>query len=201
MTTAGCFSTHDRKLLSTGEGGFVLTNDDQVADRIDFYTHLGHLGGHIHGVNYKLAAPLAAIGLRRLTHLHPQLEALRQHARRILDALPGDGILRELNCGPGDAPNYYNLVLTVGERPQQVAQALSALGLPPDSIRYRYRPLYHHPIFAPYATACPNAEALATSTVQLPSRRWCGGTGSSGGSGLTELLAGSVSFVTRRSSS
>jgi dTDP-4-amino-4,6-dideoxygalactose transaminase len=24
---AGCFSTHDRKLLSTGEGGFVLTDD------------------------------------------------------------------------------------------------------------------------------------------------------------------------------
>jgi perosamine synthetase len=76
-TTAGCFSTHDRKLLSTGEGGFVLTNDDQLADRIDFYTHLGHLNGTVHGVNYKLAAPLAAIGLRRLAHLHPQIQARR----------------------------------------------------------------------------------------------------------------------------
>lgn len=50
--TAGCFSTHDRKLLATGEGGFVLTNDDALADRIDNYTHLGHLRGLTHGVNY-----------------------------------------------------------------------------------------------------------------------------------------------------
>ncbi|MFG1913820.1 DegT/DnrJ/EryC1/StrS family aminotransferase [Micromonospora sp. NPDC048898] len=41
----GCFSTHDRKLPSTGEGGLILTNDHELADRIDHYTHLGHLRG------------------------------------------------------------------------------------------------------------------------------------------------------------
>ena len=48
---AGCFSTHDRKLLSTGEGGFVLTDDDELAERIDLYTHLGHLKGAVHEAN------------------------------------------------------------------------------------------------------------------------------------------------------
>jgi perosamine synthetase len=168
LGVAGCFSTHDRKLLSTGEGGFVLTNDEELAERIDFYTHLGHLKGAVHGVNYKLAAPLAAIGLRRLTRLQAQLDARRRNARRILDALPADGILHEFGNGEHDRPNYYNLVLTADSHQQDLAQALSALGLPPDSARYGYRPLYQRPIFAEYATACPNAEALATSTFQIP---------------------------------
>jgi perosamine synthetase len=168
LGVAGCFSTHDRKLLSTGEGGFVLTNDEELAAQIDFYTHLGHLKGAVHGVNYKLAAPLAAIGLRRLIRLQTHLDRRRRNARRILDALPAGGILHELGYGEHDRPNYYNLVLTAGSHQQEVAQALSALGLPPDSARYRYRPLYQQPIFAEYATACPNTEALAASTFQLP---------------------------------
>lgn len=58
----GCFSTHDRKPLATGEGGFVLTNDPDLAERVDFYTHLGHLRGQVHGVNYKLAARWPRLG-------------------------------------------------------------------------------------------------------------------------------------------
>jgi perosamine synthetase len=165
---AGCFSTHDRKLLATGEGGFVLTNDDELADRIDFYTHLGHLRGQVHGVNYKLAAPLAAIGLRRLAHLQDQLDARRTTAERLLGALPAGGLLRELDHGTVDRPNYYNLVLTATSRQSEIAQALAGLGLPPDSVRYGYRSLHRQGLFAEYATASPNANALVTSTFQIP---------------------------------
>jgi perosamine synthetase len=146
----------------------VLTNDEELAARIDFYTHLGHLKGAAHGVNYKLAAPLAAIGLRRLTRLQTHLDGRQRNARRILDALPADGILHEFGYGEHDRPNYYNLVLIAGSHQQEVAQALSTLGLPPDSARYGYQPLHQRPIFAEYTTACPNAEALATSTFQIP---------------------------------
>jgi perosamine synthetase len=165
---AGCFSTHERKLLSTGEGGSVLTDDLDLAERIDFYSHLGHLNGQIHGVNYKLAAPLAALGLRRLGCLRAQLDVRRRNAGRILDALPPNGTLRELGYGEDDRPNYYNVVLTADRDRGDIAEALAALGLPPDSARYGYQPLYDQPIFAGYATACTNAEALAASTFQLP---------------------------------
>ncbi|GIF71871.1 DegT/DnrJ/EryC1/StrS family aminotransferase [Asanoa siamensis] len=167
---AGCFSTHDRKLLSTGEGGFVLTDDLELADRIDHYTHLGHLKGTQHGVNYKLAAPLAAIGLTRLRELHTQLQQRRDNAHQILAGLPRDGsILAELPYAKGDEPNYYNLVLTTRpDKAEATATAFAAAGLPPDSSRYRYKPLYHQPIFAQYATPCPNAEQLTATTIQLP---------------------------------
>ena len=164
----GCFSTHDRKLLSTGEGGFVLTDHPDLFEHIEHYTRLGHLRGQTHGVNYKLAGPLAAIGLRRLAHLDDQLTVRRARARRILDALPQDGPLAELAHGPADSPNYYSLVLTTGVPDPTIAQRFTAAGLPPDSIRYGYRPLYHQPIFAPYARPCRNAETLTAATLQLP---------------------------------
>lgn len=162
----GCFSTHDRKPLSTGEGGFILTSDPSLYERVEYYTRLGRLRGS-HGVNYKLAAPLAAIGLHRLAHLGNHLAARARRAQRILDALPVGGWLRELEHPPGSTPNYYSLVLT-SENPGNLAQQFANAGLPPDSVRYRYRPLYHQPVFRPYARACPHAEAVTTATFQLP---------------------------------
>ena len=126
-------STHDRKLLATGEGGFVLTNDLELAERIDFYTHLGHLQGQVHGVNYKLAGPLAAIGLRRLPRLHAQLEARRCHAQRILDRLPSNGLLHELDCPDDSQPNYYQLVLATTARQRRLGQRPTVLFFPPVS--------------------------------------------------------------------
>jgi perosamine synthetase len=167
-TAAGCFSTHDRKPLATGEGGFVLTNDLELAERVDFYTHLGHLQGQVHGVNYKLPGPLAAIGLRRLPRLHAQLETRRRNARRILDQLPPNGLLHELPYPDNSQPNYYNLVLTTTIRQRETAATLESIGLPPDSRRYRYQPLNQQPMFASHGSPCPNADALATSTFQLP---------------------------------
>jgi perosamine synthetase len=166
---AGCFSTHDRKLLSTGEGGFVLTDDQDLAEHIDFYTHLGHLKGQVHGVNYKLAEPLAAIGQRRLRGLETQLRSRRANAARLLAALPEDGTLAELTYADLDAPNYYGLVLTTRlDFVESAAAFFTAAGLPPDSARFIYRPLYHRTVFAAYATDRPNAEALAAATLQLP---------------------------------
>jgi dTDP-4-amino-4,6-dideoxygalactose transaminase len=164
----GCFSTHDRKLLSTGEGGFILTDHPDLYERIEHYTRLGHLSGQTHGVNYKLAALLAAVGLRRLAVLDDQLRARRDRALRILDALPEDGALTELGFSPPSSPNYYNLVLTTATPNPIVSRRFADAGLPPDSMRYGYRPLYYHPIFRTYARQCPNAEALAAAAVQLP---------------------------------
>ncbi|MEV6927109.1 DegT/DnrJ/EryC1/StrS family aminotransferase [Dactylosporangium sp. NPDC051485] len=166
--TAGCFSTHERKLLATGEGGFVVTDDAELGEKIDFYTHLGHLRGG-HGVNYKLAAPLAAIGLRRLAALTSQLQDRASIAGTLRAALPDGGPLSELPIPDGAAPNYYSMVLLAEPgHATRIAAGFAEAGLPPDSIRFGYRPLYEQPLFHPYATTCPNAEALAARTVQLP---------------------------------
>lgn len=85
-----------------------------------------------------------------------------------LDALPPSGRLAELTYPAGDTPNYYQLVLTATIAAADIAAWLAAAGLPPDSVRYGYRPLYRQPLFARYARTCPQAEKLATTTFQMP---------------------------------
>ncbi|MCL1030698.1 DegT/DnrJ/EryC1/StrS family aminotransferase [Serratia silvae] len=54
----GCFSTHEYKLLSTGEGGFITTNDADIAERLRAFIRLGFDGkgyGNRPSVNYKLS--------------------------------------------------------------------------------------------------------------------------------------------------
>ena len=83
-------------------------------------------------------------------------------------ALPEDAVLAELGYGEADVPNYYNLVLVAADSAEWVTAEFASAGLYSDSFRYGYRPLYHRPIFAPYASACRNAEALCATTLQLP---------------------------------
>jgi perosamine synthetase len=166
---AGCFSTHDRKLLPTGEGGFILTNDEALAEKAQTYTRLGHLTGRQHGVNYKLAAPLAAIGLRRLPDLDTQIAARTANASTILSAIPAGGVLAELTLDVGDTPNYYCLVLQAAPAAApRVAAALTRCGLCPDTIRWRYRGLHRQPMFSRWASPCPHADALIETTFQIP---------------------------------
>lgn len=166
---AGCFSTHDRKLLPTGEGGFILTEDDILAEKAENYTRLGHLTGRQHGVNYKLAAPLAAIGLRRLPQLGTQIATRTRNARVILAALPPGGPLAELALADGDTPNYYCLVLrsSLAASPA-IAAALARRGLAPDTVRWNYQGLHRRPMFARWASPCPHADTLIGTTFQIP---------------------------------
>lgn len=169
LGAVGCFSTHDRKLLATGEGGFILTDDDELAVKIENYTRLGHLVGRQHGVNYKLAAPLAAIGLGRLAQLDNQIMARTSNARTVLSALPADGSLAELTLADDDRPNYYCLVLRSGlHAAPRIATVLARHGLAPDTTRWHYRGLHNRRLFAQWASACPHADTLIATTFQIP---------------------------------
>lgn len=164
---AGCFSTHDRKLLPTGEGGFILTDDDHLCETVEAFTRLDHLRGKNVAVNFKLAAPLATIGLARLPQLDDQLETRAATAAVFLDAARGSGFV-EPAFADGGRPNYYTLVLLAPSEPKKAAQAFTAAGLPPDSVRWHYQPLHRRALMADYASPCPNADDLAGRALHIP---------------------------------
>lgn len=164
----GCFSTHDRKVLSTGEGGFLVAGDPEILERLDFYTHLGHLKGG-HGVNYKLAGPLAAIGLARLPGMVGEVSARRERAAQFLMRISRVKWLSELEHQADSAPNYYSLVLLIQESMRAVADNIfSGFGVQSDSKAWNFHPLNERPIFEHERWVCPNARSLATHTMQLP---------------------------------
>lgn len=60
-----CFSFHPRKVITTGEGGMITTDDDKIADKCYSFKHFGVKGTSFEmvGTNYKLSNVLSAIGL------------------------------------------------------------------------------------------------------------------------------------------
>jgi perosamine synthetase len=90
-----CFSLHPRKLVTTGEGGAVATNDEALARRMRRLRHHGMEDGDFPeiGLNYRLTDILAAIALPQLARLDGIVETRNALARRYDEALEGiDGI-------------------------------------------------------------------------------------------------------------
>lgn len=166
---AGCFSTHDVKMLSTGEGGFVLTSSAELAARIKSYSRLADLDGVHDGRNYKPSAFTAAVGRARLPQLDQYVSRRRTVAVEIMDAL-ADLPLTELDVF--GQPNGYNLVVVLpdGVDWRSFHTALAAEGISTDPTRYRYRVGYGRPRTVRWAADCPNAEELVWRLVQLPTR-------------------------------
>jgi len=87
LGTAGIFSFHPRKIITTGEGGLVSTNDEALAERIAVLrTHGSVRGSHYMsfidaGYNYRLSDVLGAIGIAQMA----RLDEIIARRRRLAD--------------------------------------------------------------------------------------------------------------------
>ncbi len=90
------FSFHPRKIITTGEGGMVTTNDPELAEKAVALKHFGQTkDGRFtyHGTNYKMSNIAAAIGLEQLRKLPRILDDRIRKAERYSDLLrPVKGI-------------------------------------------------------------------------------------------------------------
>lgn len=84
---ASCFSFYANKIISTGEGGMVVTSDGGFADRCRTLKNLGfnRQRRFLHdavGFNYRMTNVQAAIGLAQLERVDEYVDRRRDHARR-----------------------------------------------------------------------------------------------------------------------
>jgi perosamine synthetase len=174
---AAAFSTHERKLVSTGEGGFCLTPHASVRDRMRQWQHHGaskdatgveRLGRAV-GTNYKLAPLCAALGISQFAKLDQKIAARRATAaalRQHVMTVPG---LTEMHRFPGAEINGYAMVFWHnGPHTRALTRQLAERGIQSDTIRYDYKPLYAEPAFTSYARPCLNAEHMIAHILTLP---------------------------------
>lgn len=170
LGTAGCFSTHQRKLLPTGEGGFLLI-DAALADRAKDWTALG-VGGHEPvAVNYKLTGLQAVLGRHRLGRIEERIEARQLIAERILAGISGTAFTELEVLTPGSRRNHYALVLRLDAEDDTVMRArgrLEQAGVPCEIRRFGGRPIYESATFRRFARRCANGERLLASLFALP---------------------------------
>lgn len=82
---ANCFSFYANKIITTGEGGMVLTNDAQIADKARRLKDLSHSPQkrYLHvevGFNYRMTNIQAALGVAQLENIDQYIAARRKHA-------------------------------------------------------------------------------------------------------------------------
>ena len=78
-----CFSFHPRKVITTGEGGMITTDDDDMFEKCYSFKHFGAKGTsfEIIGTNYKLSNVLSAIGVIQMKKIDNIVETRIQKAK------------------------------------------------------------------------------------------------------------------------
>ena len=86
----GCFSFYATKNVTSGEGGMITTDDDDVADRLRLLRNQGMRARYeyvLPGHNYRMTELQAAVGLSQLPHLERWTERRRRNAAVLREAL------------------------------------------------------------------------------------------------------------------
>ena len=86
----GCFSMYASKVLTSGEGGAIVTDDDQLADRLRMIRNHGMVEGYdtrVFGLNLRLPELSAAIAKGQMKKLSEMLEKRRNNANLLTDLL------------------------------------------------------------------------------------------------------------------
>lgn len=122
------FSFAPGKILSTGGGGIVLTNEEEIFRRACAQADAGRdpKGARGVGNNYALSPIQALLGLYRLGEINRLIEERRRNARLVADGLAGlpftviDGPPRDGHC-------YYKLATLLEREMAGQAEAIDAL--------------------------------------------------------------------------
>ncbi len=126
-----CLSVHPRKIVTTGEGGAVTTDEEELAATVRRLRHHGIADGAttdipVPGLNYRLADVLCALGVPQLERLEALLAARERVAgwyeERIEHAV---GVPR---ASEGDRHGWQAYVVTL-ERRDDALSALRSEGI------------------------------------------------------------------------
>ncbi len=173
----GTLSFNGNKIVTTGGGGAILTNDERLADRAKHLTttaKLPHRWDYVHdeiGYNFRMPNLNAALGCAQLEQLPEFLASKRRLFARYQEALSDIQDVRlvkePLNCDSNYWLQTLILAESIAEQRNEVLQATNDAGF---MTRPAWRLLHQ---LEPYKQ-CPRAplpiaELLAKRLINLPS--------------------------------
>jgi perosamine synthetase len=79
----GCFSLSTPKIISTGQGGFLVTNNIELAKKIRMIKNFGRVSGgndifELFGINFKFTDIQAVIGIEQMKKLPMRVQQIRK---------------------------------------------------------------------------------------------------------------------------
>ena len=173
----GCFSFYATKNITTGEGGAITTDDDDVAAALRILRDQGQRAPYDYdrpGFNFRMTELEAALGVAQMQRLDTLLERRHDHAIRLRHALADTpGLV--LPVEPPQRRHVFHQ-FTVQVLPDarcdrdRLCAALRRHGV--DSRVYYPRVVFDYDCFRSFASversALPRARAAATQVLSLP---------------------------------
>lgn len=169
----GCLSFSSQKLVTTGQGGAVITNDEEAYRRMGLLRDFGRLeGGSDHylsvGWNLKFTDLQAVIGVEQMRRLPALVERKRAIFAQYRDRLAGTSGLEIPRTDLASVTPWFVDVLVDAETKRPLMDHLHANGV---GSRAFYPPLHAEPAFA-MAGSYPVATDISQRGVWLPSSLW-----------------------------
>lgn len=173
---AGCFSFNGNKLITTGGGGMLVTNDADWAARAKYLTTQAKDDPieYVHnaiGYNYRLTNLLAAMGCAQMEQLDAFVEAKRQIAKRYHDSLAylsGITLPEEADWAFSTFWMYTVLINEeqTGVTSRELLQELAALKI---QSRPLWQPIHQSRAHNPFGSPdCPTSNKLYDQAISLP---------------------------------
>jgi perosamine synthetase len=166
-----CWSFYGNKIITTGEGGLVATNDPRAAERLrSLRAHAFTPGNHFQhqelAYGYRMSEPAAAVGLAQHARREALLRRRGEIARRYIGRLQGHGGMAAPARTLGSAWWVFPVVFDSHGRRERVRKALADAGV---ETRTYFVPLHQQPHLCRYATALyPVADDLSRRGMYLP---------------------------------
>ena len=183
---AGCFSFFSNKNLSTGEGGMLVTNRDDIAEKVRLLRSHGMTSltwdrhqGHAYtydvidlGYNYRIDEIRAALGLVQLRKLKENNYRRKALTARYWQALQGSRLelpFCELAGREGVEPSYHIFPVLLPAGADRL-QFIDRMRLARIQTSIHYPPIHHFTYYRQHypGLGLPHTEAAAARQVTLP---------------------------------
>ncbi len=181
MTT---FSFHPVKPITTGEGGMVVTNNEEFYNRLCLFRSHGitrdsslmtrNEGGWFYqqlelGYNYRITDIQCALGCSQMKKLERFLGRRRALAKRYDKAFcDTPNIILPYQLPETNSGYHLYIIQVVGCDRRQVFEELRAKGI---GVNVHYIPVYYHPYYREHGyqdCRCPHAEQVYEHIISIP---------------------------------
>jgi len=173
------FSFHPVKSITTGEGGVIVTNNEDFFKKLLLFRSHGiqkkklwHQEMRFLGYNYRITDIQAALGESQLKRLQQFIRKRRfaaQRYKRLLENIPGIIIPpKEHLSKKASAWHLYPILLQRFEDKDKIFNSLREAGI---GVQVHYPPVYLHPYYRKLGYKkgiCPNAEQFYKSELSIP---------------------------------
>ncbi len=174
----GVFSFYPTKNMTTGEGGILTTNDEELAERAKVFRNQGQSKIYLHdslGYNYRMTNVAAAIGLPQLERLNEENKIRKENAGFLTKELMKINGIIPPYVAPGLTHIFHQYTirlekefpLTRGQFIEYLKEKGICVGV------YYPRPIHRQPLFVNLgytdeSVCCPISLEMSGKVLSLP---------------------------------